>query len=96
MQEVTITQITYSELELLMHKTLIKILKEYSESNITVIDDNLWMTRKEVSDMFGISLPTINKWTKEKKINGYKLAGSSRVRYKRSEILDSLKNFQNQ
>lgn len=96
MQAVTITQITYSELEYLMEKTLKKLIKEFEQSNTTILDDNLWMTRKEVSDMFGISLPTINKWTKEKKINGYKLAGSSRVRYKRSEILDSLKDFQNQ
>jgi excisionase family DNA binding protein len=96
MVAVTITQITYAELEYLMERTLKKLIKEYEQSNTTILDDKLWMTRQEVADMFGVTLATLNAWTKTKKINGYKLAGSTRVRYKKSEILDSLKDFNNQ
>ena len=42
------------------------------------------ITRKEAAKMLSISLPTLNEWTKEGKVIGYRI--SSRVRYKRSEI----------
>ena len=46
------------------------------------------LSRKEAAKLLGVSLPTILKWTKTGKINGYRI--SSRVRYKRSEIESSL------
>lgn len=49
------------------------------------------ITRKEACKLLGISSPTLNDWTKSGKINGYKI--SSRVRYKKSELLESLKKI---
>ena len=46
------------------------------------------LTRKEASRLLGISLPTLLDWTKTGKVTGYRI--SSRVRYKRSELENSL------
>jgi len=42
------------------------------------------MTRKEVSQLLGISLVTLNSWTKQKIIPVYKISGQ--VRYLRHEV----------
>lgn len=49
------------------------------------------LTRKEASVLLGISLPTLLDWTKTGKITGYRI--SSRIRYKRSEIEESLQKI---
>jgi len=46
------------------------------------------LTRKEASRLLGVSLPTLLDWTKTGKVTGYRIA--SRVRYKRSELENSL------
>lgn len=46
------------------------------------------LTRKEASRLLGVSLPTLLDWTKSGKVTGYRIA--SRVRYKRSELENSL------
>ena len=46
------------------------------------------LTRKEAAKLLGVSLPTILDWTKKGKITGYRI--SSRIRYKRAEIENSL------
>lgn len=49
------------------------------------------LTRKEASKLLGVSLPTLLDWTNTGKIIGYRIA--SRVRYKRSELENSLKQI---
>lgn len=46
------------------------------------------LTRKEASRLLGVSLPTLLDWTKTGKITGYRIA--SRVRYKRTDLENSL------
>jgi excisionase family DNA binding protein len=43
-----------------------------------------FLSRKETAKRLGISLPTLNDWTKEGIVVGYRIA--SRVRYKEDEI----------
>lgn len=50
------------------------------------------ITRKETAQLLGISLPTLNEYSKKGIIPAYYLG--SRVRYKKSEILDALVSFQ--
>ena len=46
-----------------------------------------FLTKKDVLKMLGISMDTLNRWLREKKISGYKFAeGTSRVKFKLSEI----------
>ncbi|RYE56582.1 MAG: DNA-binding protein [Sphingobacteriales bacterium] len=47
-----------------------------------------YLTRKEAATLLGVSLPTLNEWTKNGTVQGYRIA--SRVRYKRSELETSL------
>lgn len=49
---------------------------------------NELLTRKEVCKLLQITLPTLHEWTKEGVVTGYHI--NTRVRYKKSEILDTL------
>lgn len=46
------------------------------------------ITRKEAAKILGVSLPTLNAWTKDGTVQGYRL--NSRVRYKRGELSTAL------
>jgi len=47
-----------------------------------------FITRHETAEILGISLVTLNEWTKQGVIPGYRIA--TRVRYKKDEILNSI------
>jgi excisionase family DNA binding protein len=49
------------------------------------------LTRKEAAKVLGVSLHTLNEWTKAGRVQGYRIA--SRVRYKRAELESSLKQI---
>ena len=51
-----------------------------------------FITRHETAEILGISLPTLNEWTKQGIVIGYRIA--TRVRYKKGEILNSLNQVQ--
>lgn len=46
------------------------------------------ITRKEAASFLGVTLPTLNEWTKTGTVKGYRI--NSRIRYKRSELEQSL------
>ncbi|MCB9001678.1 MAG: helix-turn-helix domain-containing protein [Bacteroidales bacterium] len=50
------------------------------------------LTRAETAEYLGVSLPTLNDWTKHGIIKGYRIAG--RVRYKRPDIENALKEIE--
>ncbi len=58
----------------------------------TVTPQTELLTRKEAAKMLGISLPTLLDWTNTGVIQGYRI--SSRVRYKRAELENSLLQIQ--
>ena len=47
-----------------------------------------YITRKEAALILGISLPTLGKFTKEGIVPAYRI--SSRIRYKKSEVHESM------
>lgn len=47
-----------------------------------------FLTRQQTAKLLKISLPTLHKWTKQGRLKSYKISG--RVRYKRSEVSQSL------
>mgnify|MGYP003528492170 CR=1 FL=1 len=47
------------------------------------------ITKKDVSQLFGVSLVTVNEWEKQGKLTGYQIG--TRVRFKLSEVLEALK-----
>ncbi|GGD99592.1 helix-turn-helix domain-containing protein [Planktosalinus lacus] len=66
-----------------------KQLLEFSK-NFKPKEPVIWITRKEASELIGVSLVTIHNWSKEGIINPYKIG--NRVRFKRSEIENILLN----
>lgn len=65
------------------------LLKEYSQNqNSTELID-----RKEVCKMLSISIPTLMKYEKEGIIPAYTVG--SRIRFKKEEVLNSLKDINN-
>jgi len=51
-------------------------------------DSTELLTRSETAKFLGVSLPTLNDYTKQSIIIGYRLGG--KVRYKKNEILNAL------
>lgn len=55
-------------------------------------NDNDLITRKEVSILLNISLPTLNVYSRKGLLKSYRMG--SRVFYKRNEVMDSLKEVE--
>ena len=92
MESITIYQITSIELD--------KYISSKIDERVNLIQpievmknehENEYYTRKEVCDLLRISLVTLNKHTKSKRLNAYRIG--SRVLYKKSEIMKSLSNI---
>lgn len=86
----TITQIEGLDAETLLKKfdeleNQIKTLK-----NTNVSDGNKLITRKETSDLLGVSLVTLNNWTKSGILTAYRIG--KKIRYKEIEVLQALQN----
>ncbi len=90
MQDVILTSIPLETIELRFSNVVDQKFKEFftqlqKQQNPATIE---YLTRKEAANLLSVSLPTLNEWTKEGKVTGYRI--SSRVRYKRSELETSL------
>lgn len=89
MQNVILSPIPLTDLVELIGNEVKKVLpikEEPKPQNETNLEG--YYTRKEVSDLFHISLVTLNKHTKNKRLNAHRIG--SRVLYKKSEVLQAL------
>jgi len=68
------------------------ITEVLNSTKISKEKDEELLTREETANILGISLPTLNEYSKKGIIPAYRIG--SRVRYKKSEILNSLESFQ--
>ena len=66
-----------------------KLLAEFSKQ-FTPKEPEVWLSRKDVSDLLGISLPTCHEWGKLGILKPYKIG--TRVRYRQSDIEETLLN----
>ena len=66
-----------------------KLLAEFSKQ-FTPKEPEVWLSRKNVSELLGISLPTIHEWGKLGILKPYKIG--TRVRYRQSDIEETLLN----
>ena len=57
------------------------------------VNDEKYLTRQQVADVFGITLMTVDSWTRRGKLKGYRVG--RKVRYKSSEIDSVLKPINN-
>ena len=86
MQNLIFSQIPIDELKLVFSDTIRAEMQKYSISEPK--PETEFITRLETASILGVSLPTLNEWTKQGIILGYRIA--SRVRYKKAEILDAV------
>lgn len=88
MQNIVLSPIPIETLKAELTETLIKELQKQFSLIQPQTANAEYLTRKEAAKLLGVSLPTLNEWTKEGRIKGYRIA--SRVRYKRNELEASL------
>jgi len=77
------------ELKGIIAETLKEELKMFFKKDTT--PDNRMLTRKEVSKMLGVSLPTLNSWTKEGIVPAVRI--NSSVRYRMAEVESAMKDI---
>jgi len=66
-------------------------LKELTEQNQIKSDEDALLTREETAKLLSINLSTLWKFTKSGILKAYSLPETSRVYYKKSEVLDAIK-----
>jgi excisionase family DNA binding protein len=94
MQNVILTSIPIKELtDLLQEIVKVEMAKFVPQSHPqpTAAQNTELLTRKEAAKLLGVSLPTLNRWTQQHVIKGYRI--NTRVRYKRAEIELGLKTI---
>ena len=64
-----------------------KLLTEFSKQ-FTPKEPEVWLSRKDVSELLGVSLPTLYEWGKLGVLKPYKIG--TRVRYRQSDIEETL------
>jgi len=85
------TQTIFTQIPLEEFKTVIQdaVKNEIEKLNLKKPETPTeYITRKETAKILGISLPTLNDWSKRGIIQSYRIA--SRVRYNRAEVINSI------
>ena len=86
MTNVILTQIPLEELKAAISEA---VKMEVEKINLhPTKQETEYITRKDAASILGISLPTLNTWSKCGILQSYKIG--SQVRYKKEEVLTSL------
>ena len=90
MKDVLLSPVPLHELEATIAKVVEEKLNAVFSANTSArkTKSKKYLTRKEVAERLHISLPTLNKLTKDETLKGYRIGG--RVLYKLSEVEASL------
>jgi excisionase family DNA binding protein len=91
MQNIIFTQIPIDEFKNVLSETVREELQKLNTSQPQQ-QETEYITRQETARILGISLPTLHDWTKKGVIVGYRI--STRVRYRKNEILEALQQVQ--
>lgn len=86
MENLILTNIPLAELISVITET---VKSEFSKQTQTIAQIEIeYITRKEAAKLLGISLPTLNSYSKQGIVPAYRIG--SGVRYKKEEVLRSL------
>ena len=88
MDSLILSQMSVNELATLISNEVKKHIPTPSEKVEPPTEKEQYYSRKEVCSLFHISLVTLNKHTKTKRLNAHRIG--ARVLYKKSEVLKSL------
>jgi excisionase family DNA binding protein len=89
MKSTIIESMSVEELKKIIAETVGEVVSRISHP---VQEETQYLTRVETTKLLRITLPTLNEYTKEGTIRGYRIGG--RVLYKKDEIEASLKEIQ--
>ncbi len=87
MQDLIFSPIPISELTAVIQMTVKREFETINNSQKPE-PDNDYLSRKETCKILGISLPTLNDYTKRGLVPSYRIG--ARIRYKKEEVLKSL------
>lgn len=88
MDSLILSQMSVIELATLISNEIKKHIPTPTNKVEPQTDKEQYYTRKEVCDLFHISLVTLNKHTKTKRLNAHRIG--ARVLYKKSEVQKAL------
>ena len=88
MENLLLSSISIDSLKAELSDTIIKEISSCLADFQPKQPDTDFITRKEAAVILGVSLPTLAKWTLNGIIPAYRI--SSRIRYKKSEVEESL------
>lgn len=91
MNDLIFSQISIDELATVIQMTVQKEFEKINNSK-TPQPENEYLTRKETCRILGVSLPTLNDYSKRGLIPSYRIG--TRIRYKKEEVLNSLNQRQ--
>jgi len=89
MKDIILSPIALKDFEALIRDCVKSELQNHSPAPS---QDAEYITRQETAKILGISLPTLNDWSKRGIIPSYRIA--TRVRYKKAEVEASLSKVQ--
>ncbi|MBK9477330.1 MAG: helix-turn-helix domain-containing protein [Bacteroidetes bacterium] len=87
MEKIMLSPITIDELATVIQMTVKREFETINNSQKPE-PDNDYLSRKETCKILGISLPTLNDYTKRGLVPSYRIG--ARIRYKKEEVLKSL------
>jgi len=90
MENIIFSQIPITEFKNIISETVREEMQKIATQ--TPPPETELITRQETRQILGVSLPTLNDWTKRGLIIGYRIG--TRVRYKKAEILEAVKQIQ--
>ena len=90
-ENILLSQLSFNELvEAISNDVLVK-MQPLLKPDMQPVQSEKYLSRKEVAILLKVSLPTLNEYTKDQVVKGYRVGG--RVLYKQSEIESSLKGI---
>jgi excisionase family DNA binding protein len=90
MENLIFSQIPIDDLKIIISDTIRAEMQRIATP--TPPPETEYITRNQCARILGVSLPTLNDWTKRGLIIGYRIG--TRVRYKKGEIMDAVKQMQ--
>ena len=91
MEKIMLSPITIDELATVIQMTVKREFETIHNSQKPE-PNNDYLSRKETCQILGISLPTLNDYTKKGLVPSYRIG--ARIRYKKEEVLNSLSHRQ--
>lgn len=91
MEKILFSPISLDELETVIKMTVQREFEMIYNSQ-TPQPENTFISRRETANILGISLPTLNDYSKRGLLPSYRIG--TRIRYKKEEVLNSLNQRQ--